>query len=207
MRGVGGVKGLPEGETLFAETSGVGYKSGTLTLGKATVGRQTPLRLRQDRRYTEAVERGSGHLQIGEAANRAGVTQRTLRYYEELGLLKPASRMDGGFRLYSPEDMERIEYIKNLRDVLGFSLAEIGELVESEDARNQLKSGLHSTETVEQRRARLIELKQVAVRQMRIMNEKRQRLREMRAGIQSRIDRLDAMFAELEDRERDTVST
>jgi len=47
------------------------------------------------------------YLQIGEAADRAQLTQRTLRYYEEKGLLKTPTRMDGGFRLYSAEDMER----------------------------------------------------------------------------------------------------
>ena len=46
-----------------------------------------------------------GYLQIGEAAERAQLTQRTLRYYEEKGLLHPPTRMDGGFRLDSSEDM------------------------------------------------------------------------------------------------------
>ena len=153
------------------------------------------------------MERGSGYSQIGEAANRAGLTQRTLRYYEELGLLKPASRMEGGFRLYSPEDMERIEYIKNLRDVLGFSLAEIKDMVGFEDVRTQIKSELHQAENLDQRRGRLVQLKEVALRQMRIVNEKRQRLKEMRAGIQARIDRLDGQLQELAQREPDTVSS
>ena len=144
------------------------------------------------------VDRGSGYLQIGEAASRAGLTQRTLRYYEELGLLKPASRMEGGFRLYSADDMARIDYIKNIRDVLGFSLAEIKEMVETEDVRSQLKGGRRQDEGLEQRRTRLLQLKEVATRQMRIVNEKRQRLKDMRTGIQERIARLDASLAELE---------
>jgi len=153
------------------------------------------------------VERGSGYLQIGEAAARAGLTQRTLRYYEELGLLKPASRMEGGFRLYSPEDMERIEYIKNLRDVLGFSLAEIRDMVGFEDARSQIKSELNHAESPEERRARLVQLKEVALRQMRIVNEKRQRLKDMRTRIQARIDRIDSQLQELAQGEPATVSS
>jgi MerR family transcriptional regulator, repressor of the yfmOP operon len=153
------------------------------------------------------VDRASGYLQIGEAASRAGMTQRTLRYYEELGLLSPASRMDGGFRLYSPEDMERIDYIKNLRDVLGFSLAEIRDMVDAEDARSHIKSELQQSENFEQRRARLMQLKEVALRQMRIVNEKRQRLKEMKSGIQSRIDRVDGQLQELmQQREAEAVS-
>jgi DNA-binding transcriptional MerR regulator len=153
------------------------------------------------------VDRGSGYLQIGEAAGRTGLTQRTLRYYEELGLLKPANRMEGGFRLYSLEDMERIDYIKNLRDVLGFSLAEIRDMVAFEDARSQIKSELHHAENLAQRRARLVQLKEVAQRQMRIVNEKRQRLKEMRVGIQARIDRINGQLEELAQREPDAVSS
>ncbi|HEX6513701.1 MAG TPA: MerR family transcriptional regulator [Chloroflexota bacterium] len=153
------------------------------------------------------MERGTGYLQIGEAASRAGLTQRTLRYYEELGLLEPASRMDGGFRLYSAEDMERIEYIKNLRDVLGFSLAEIHDMVAFEDARSQIKSELHHSGSIEQRRERLLGLREVTQRQMRIVNEKRQRLKDMRARIQQRIDRIDAQLLELEETALDTVSS
>lgn len=152
------------------------------------------------------MDRGSGYLQIGEAANRAGLTQRTLRYYEELGLLKPASRMEGGFRLYSAEDIGRIEYIKNIRDVLGFSLAEIKEMVETEDTRTQLKGELHHSESLEQRQTRLLKLKEVALRQMRLVNEKRQRLKDMRTGIQERIARIEASLQELEAREGDSVS-
>ena len=153
------------------------------------------------------MQRAPGYLQIGEAASRAGMTQRTLRYYEELGLLSPASRMEGGFRLYSAEDMERIEYIKNLRDVLGFSLAEIRDMTEAEDARSHIKEELHQSDNFEQRRAHLLQLKDVALRQMRIVNEKRQRLKEMKAGIQNRIDRVDTQLQELAQHEAEAVSS
>lgn len=210
MRPGNRVKGLWLAECKAPVKSGGQYKNGLETLGKldrrSKKAIMRPSRSRQDHRYTLPVDRGSGYLQIGEAANRAGLTQRTLRYYEELGLLKPASRMEGGFRLYSAEDMERTEYIKNLRDVLGFSLAEIKEMVAFEDVRNQIKSELHSTDDFEQRRARLVQLKEVALRQMRIVTEKRQRLKEMRIGIQQRIDRVDAQLQELAQPALDTVS-
>ncbi|HUZ76077.1 MAG TPA: MerR family transcriptional regulator [Chloroflexota bacterium] len=145
------------------------------------------------------MERGTGYLQIGEAASRTSLTQRTLRYYEELGLFRPASRMEGGFRLYSPDDVERIDYIKNLRDVLGFSLAEIKEMLAAEDTRAQIKRELHQTGGLsrEERRNQLLKLKEVAVGQMRIVNEKRARLKDMRHGIQDRIERIDTLLAEL----------
>src|SRR5678816_3104539 len=79
-------------------------------------------------------------LQIGEAAERASLTQRTLRYYEEKGLLSPPTRMDGGFRLYSSDDMERIDRVRQLKELLGFSLAEIKEMLEFEDVRLQIRA-------------------------------------------------------------------
>src|ERR687898_680935 len=79
-------------------------------------------------------------LQIGEVADRTGVTQRTLRFYEERGLLKPPSRMDGGFRLYSENDVARVEQIKRLQNLLGLTLAEIKDMVEAEEVRTELKA-------------------------------------------------------------------
>ena len=62
---------------------------------------------------------------IGEVAKLAGVTTRALRYWEELGLLRPASRTDGGERLYTPADLRRVTRIRDLQELLGFSLEEV----------------------------------------------------------------------------------
>src|SRR5918998_1159611 len=84
--------------------------------------------------------RQGADLQIGEVAERTGVTQRTLRFYEERGLLKPPSRMDGGFRLYSEDDVQRVEQIRRLQNLLGLTLAEIKEMVEADEALQQIKA-------------------------------------------------------------------
>jgi MerR family mercuric resistance operon transcriptional regulator len=65
-----------------------------------------------------------GGLQIGEVAKRAGVSIDTLRYYERVKLLPRPARTSGGFRLFKPEHIERIRFIKQAQD-LGFSLEEI----------------------------------------------------------------------------------
>lgn len=67
-------------------------------------------------------------LQIGEFAKRAGTNLRTLRYYEELDLITPASRSSGGFRFYDVHQLDRIEAIKRLQQ-LGLSLKEIQQLM------------------------------------------------------------------------------
>jgi DNA-binding transcriptional MerR regulator len=81
-----------------------------------------------------------GTMQIGEVAERVGVTQRTLRYYESIGLLAPAGRLEGGFRLYSEDDLHRLEQIVELKRLLGISLAEIKQIVNAEDEFQQIRS-------------------------------------------------------------------
>jgi MerR family Zn(II)-responsive transcriptional regulator of zntA len=72
------------------------------------------------------------YFRIGELAKKAGVNQRTLRFYEERGLLSPSSRFESGMRLYSDEDVERVHLIRQLQETLGCSLAEIREMVAPE---------------------------------------------------------------------------
>jgi len=64
-----------------------------------------------------------GGLQIGEVAKRAGVSIDTLRYYEKVKLLPRPARSSGGFRLFAPEHIERVRFIKQAQE-LGFSLEE-----------------------------------------------------------------------------------
>src|SRR6266576_2841936 len=84
---------------------------------------------------------------IEQVASRTGFTKRTLRYYEEVGLLPPTDRTEGNYRRYSEADIQRLERIKNLRDLLGFSLTDIRKLLEAEDERGQIKVAYrHETE-------------------------------------------------------------
>lgn len=64
------------------------------------------------------------HWKVGELARRTGITVRTLHHYDEIGLLSPAARSDAGYRLYTREDVARLQQILSLRQ-LGFSLEEI----------------------------------------------------------------------------------
>jgi DNA-binding transcriptional MerR regulator len=70
---------------------------------------------------------------IGEVAKLTGVTTRTLRYWEELELLQPSSYRTSGERLYSPADVARVNRIRNLQELLGFSLAEVHTVLGTED--------------------------------------------------------------------------
>lgn len=74
----------------------------------------------------------NGHFRIGELARRTGVNQRTLRFYEERGLLRPASRFESGMRLYTDGDVGRVGLIRELQDTLGLTLSEIRTILEAE---------------------------------------------------------------------------
>ncbi|HEY7256674.1 MAG TPA: MerR family transcriptional regulator [Solirubrobacterales bacterium] len=79
-------------------------------------------------------------LRIGEVAKLTGTTPRTIRYYEELGLLPAAGdREPGAHRTYEPGDVERLTELLRLKDLLGVSLEELKELVSAEDARAALR--------------------------------------------------------------------
>src|SRR5690554_4997656 len=69
------------------------------------------------------------HMQIGEVAERTGLSQRTIRYYGEVGLVTPSSRTDGGFRLFTEDDVSRLEVIKKMKP-LEYSLEEMREVLE-----------------------------------------------------------------------------
>ena len=67
-----------------------------------------------------------GH-RIGEIAQRLGMTERTIRYYEELGLLESVKRVEGGRRVYTDDDVQRLRFIQKLK-MLGLTLQEMLEL-------------------------------------------------------------------------------
>jgi DNA-binding transcriptional MerR regulator len=79
-------------------------------------------------------------LRIGEVAKLTGTTPRTIRYYEEIGLLPAArDREPGAHRTYEEEDVERLTELLRLKDLLGLSLEELKELISAEDARAALR--------------------------------------------------------------------
>jgi DNA-binding transcriptional MerR regulator len=93
-------------------------------------------------------------LRIGEVAELTGTTPRTIRYYEEIGLLPGAEdRTQGKHRCYTEADIARIKEIVRLRDLLGLSLEQLSTLLEAESARAELRREYRETDDAgEQRR-------------------------------------------------------
>lgn len=136
------------------------------------------------------------YFQIGEAAERLGLTQRTLRYYEEKGLLRPPERMDGGFRLYSEEDLARLERIKELKELLGFSLADIKDMLEADEIRLQLKSGWRKDADVADKASKIRIAREATLTQLRLLDEKMEKMSSLREELSTRMARYDTLLVQ-----------
>ncbi len=147
-------------------------------------------------------ETSEAYLQIGEVAERTGVTQRTLRFYEEKGLLRPPTRMDGGFRLYSEEDVRRVDHIRRLQNLLGLSLAEIKEMVEAEEMLQEIKAQYRPELDVGEKKRQLRKAIEVVTQQHGIVSQKAEQMSEMKAQLAERLRTFDRWMAELEEMER-----
>lgn len=125
---------------------------------------------------------------IEQVADRLQTTKRTLRYYEEIGLLPPAERTEGGYRLYSEDDIARLERIQRLKDLLGFSLAEIRELLQADDERGLVKAAYrHETDPALKLR-HLEEAERLNRRQLAVVEHKIAGLEQMRQDILLRLE-------------------
>ncbi len=126
---------------------------------------------------------------IEQVATRTGLTKRTLRYYEEVGLLPPTDRTEGNYRRYSGSDIERLERIKKLRDLLGFSLSDIRELLEADDERGQIKVAYqHETDTAA-KVAQLDRADELIRSQLHVIEQKQDGLEQMRATLMAKLER------------------
>ena len=135
---------------------------------------------------------------IGEAAERVGVTTRTIRYYEEVGLLGTAARTKGAHRIYTASDITRLEELIRLRDLLGLTLEEMIGLAEAEEARAALRDQWE--ETVSDRaRGRILEAAvPVIERQLELVRGRQQRLAEFADELLEKLRSLNERQAELE---------
>ncbi|WP_280217068.1 MerR family transcriptional regulator [Nocardia neocaledoniensis] len=75
---------------------------------------------------------GGDYLQIGQVAERTELSLKTIRHYDEVGLVQPSARSAGGFRLYTDDDVDRLLVIRRMKP-LGFTLAEMKDLLHALD--------------------------------------------------------------------------
>ena len=129
------------------------------------------------------------HLRIGEVASRAGVSARTLRYYEELGLLPPTTKTPGGARRYDDGDVARLLRIRELQELMGFNLEEIAVILEAEHRLSDLRREWFAQETPASRAAILAEATEINERLQEQVGRKLERLSSMQADLKAKAAR------------------
>ena len=134
---------------------------------------------------------------IEQVATRTGLTKRTLRYYEEVGLLPPTGRTEGNYRRYTEEDLQRLERIKKLRDLLGFSLNDIRAVLEAEDERGQIREALRQETEAPAKVSQLDRADELIRQQLQLVELKIDGLEQMRVTLLNKLERHQQMRKEL----------
>lgn len=137
-------------------------------------------------------------LRIGEVAELTGTTPRTIRYYEEIGLLPGGGeREQGKHRWYSQADVERVREIIRLRDLLGLSLEQLSQLLEAETARAEIRRELQQSDDPGTRRRLLGEARGHITTQLELVKRRRRELEELDRELTDKRRKVDAKLAEL----------
>ena len=141
----------------------------------------------------------STELRIGDVAKVVGTTTRTIRYYEEIGLLpRSEDRESGSHRFYSQSDVDRLREVLQLKELLGVSLDELKTLVEAEDARAALRAEWESDEPDRSRRKEILDEALGHIeRQLGLLRERRAAIEELEGELAARRRRVQKRLREL----------
>jgi DNA-binding transcriptional MerR regulator len=141
---------------------------------------------------------GGLSYRIGEVARLIGTTARTIRYYEELGLLGgSADRPKGGHRLYTEADVTRLREVVRLRDLLGLSLEELVKLTEAEQARECLRARWQSTSDDAERARILQDSIPLVQRQLELVRIRQRNLDDFERELADKLELMQSRLSEL----------
>jgi DNA-binding transcriptional MerR regulator len=140
-----------------------------------------------DTATVDAASEDARPLRIGELSELTGTTPRTIRYWEELGLLGTSSdRQEGKHRSYTRADVQRVSEIVRLRNLLGLSLEQLSSLLEAESARAHLRQELRQTESPAERRRILEQLLGHITGQLQLVRDRRRELDDLAAELEEK---------------------
>ncbi|HEX9037050.1 MAG TPA: MerR family transcriptional regulator [Ktedonobacterales bacterium] len=129
----------------------------------------------------------SAVLRIDDVSKLTGLSKRTLRYYEELGLLERAQRSDGNYRMYRVEDVTALQRIKEMRDLLGLGLSEIRDMVGYELEREQARARWRHDESPGSRLEAIAEAERATTEQLQLIESRIQALTTMGQSLRERL--------------------
>jgi MerR family transcriptional regulator, repressor of the yfmOP operon len=138
-------------------------------------------------------------LRIGELAARTGTTPRTIRYYEEVGLL-PARSNDakGTHRVYDEGDVETLDSLVRLRELLGLSLDDLRTMISAESARAGLRKAFFETSARDDRERILYEARGHIETQLALLRARRDTIAELEACLEERLERIAERLREVD---------
>lgn len=128
---------------------------------------------------------------IDEVTKQTGLTKRTLRYYEEIGLIHPPERSEGNIRLYTDEDVARIKKIVEAKEVLGITLQEMQHFLSLKERMEQRRNSENPLD-----RERIQEIKNMLEEQVQTLNTKMQQMQRVKAELEHSLGRASKFLEE-----------
>ncbi|EIT85667.1 putative transcriptional regulator [Fictibacillus macauensis ZFHKF-1] len=112
-------------------------------------------------------------LKIDDVAKQSGLTKRTIRYYEQIGLLASPPRSEGGIRLYSQAHVEMLNKIVSAKEVMGFSLTELQEFIQLSETLEEQRSDYRQFKGTDQQREKLEKVTETIEEQLKLIAQKK----------------------------------
>ncbi|MED4534655.1 MerR family transcriptional regulator [Metabacillus fastidiosus] len=137
-------------------------------------------------------------LKIDEVAKQSGLTKRTIRYYEEIGILPSPPRSDGGIRLYSQEHVEFLKKITNAKEVMGFSLQELQEFIKLSDILEVQKEDYLQVKGTSLQKEKLEKVYETVMEQLTLIEQKKKSILKVEKDLISLRDRAKAALITFE---------
>lgn len=131
---------------------------------------------------------------IDDVAKECGITKRTIRYYEELGVFPAPDRSDGGIRIYSREHIDYLKKIMTAKDILGFSLQELVQYLSVSDAYKMHHKTYHDVKSREEQKSKLAHMQQMLDEQITMIRAKIEKMKSMETELEETKVRLNAFI-------------
>ena len=123
-------------------------------------------------------------VKIDEVAKQTGLTKRTIRYYEEIGILPEPQRTDGGTRLYTEKDIDLLKKVVNAKEVLGFSLQELQKYIAMSDVLETKKVVYRSAHNEQEQKEKLTQIIHVVNEQLGLIEVKLDKIQKVKQELE-----------------------
>ncbi|KAB2491641.1 MerR family transcriptional regulator [Priestia endophytica] len=140
-------------------------------------------------------------FKIDDVAKQSGLTKRTIRYYEQIGLLPSPPRSKGGIRLYSQEHIDFLEKITNAKEVMGFSLQELQQFIKLSDILELRKADYRQVKGTSEQKEKLRKVVNTVEEQLELLVQKKENLLKVEKNLVSLRDRAKAALVRFEKEE------